>query len=927
MDYSTPKLIQSYASNAGVLAATFSTLGSSKTKFNIPVSNFGKFINDYCELAYDEDSVNLSIGECVENKTTIPLMGIFKFKFEVEDGSEEEVSYFGDDLPLAILKCYQKAMSELLNISTNMSELICCILQNHSYKVRSGIVYIDLVLHFPFCQLDINFTRKVFRPYVEKLLRANKILNMFDTPVMGDWKELLINPGDVIPMYRSTPESNIPYLNLEHIYGIIEDKHIERSVAPEIPLGSIFKVATHSFIYSGKIPFGSIPTEPDEDEDEYSFYNFWTPLFLSIHFWSGQTIPKEIEVDESDMSKKTVFYDVENSESNNPITMAQCLLPLLATKRANEDYSWLDVGRVMYNIYKGSDEGLKVWIDFSSRATVPARDKQACTYKYPEFRANNMLSIATIGWYAKQDNPEAYKNWHNTWCMKALNECLSLNHTDIADAIYRVFWLDYVYADSGYWYEYRNHHYYRINNREPIAFRKKINEVFVKIFEKMRFDLTGESYRASPEEAGKKDMEYKIKAVCELVKRLKNENFRTTVIKTTKDYFHIEEFEEKCDRNHFLTALSNCVLEVVEKRVRPRPGKPEDFVTKFSNIEYPMEFTWESYWVKELIDWVNKITAGDKEYKHYFLKRMASFLRGLNPEKMFDVWTNAGNNGKSMFVKTLQTAFGSYFIDFPTTLLTGGGGKNSSGPSPELAQANNARGAVISETDDRETMKSGIIKRITGGDRIFTRKLNENGGSMEMTFKTIMICNRIPDIANADKALINRFVIFPFLGTWTDSAPDDIEEQFKQRKFKMDHFFDSKIPDLARALIWVCVQYYKYYAEEGLTFPGIIKDYIKKHWEDNDPYLQFIADRLEYAYKDKDKKEIDYDSTLTANDLYPFFKRWYQDNYPGVQVCNIPQFKSDMCMDGRLGNQPVKNCWLGVKLKNIVPELGGGVKI
>jgi phage/plasmid-associated DNA primase len=276
-------------------------------------------------------------------------------------------------------------------------------------------------------------------------------------------------------------------------------------------------------------------------------------------------------------------------------------------------------------------------------------------------------------------------------------------------------------------------------------------------------------------------------------------------------------------------------------------------------------------------------------------------------------------------VKVLQTIFCDYFIDFPTSLLTSGNGKNSSGPSPELAQAANARGAILAEPDDRESMKGGIIKRITGGDRIFTRALNENGGSMDITFKTIMVCNRIPDIANVDRALINRFVVMPFLGTWCEDAPETEEEQFRQRRFKMDINFESRIPELARALLWIMVQYYSYYAEEGLAFPKIVKEYIEKHWADNDHYLQFIAEKIEYAYKDMDRKEYDVNVTLSVQDLYPIFGRWFRDYYPGVNLPTAAQFRSDMEMSGRLGPQPKRGLWLGIRVKQsaLVPDLAG----
>jgi phage/plasmid-associated DNA primase len=186
-----------------------------------------------------------------------------------------------------------------------------------------------------------------------------------------------------------------------------------------------------------------------------------------------------------------------------------------------------------------------------------------------------------------------------------------------------------------------------------------------------------------------------------------------------------------------------------------------------------------------------------------------------------------------------------------------------------------------------------------------------------------MICNRIPDIVNVDKALINRFVIMPFMGVWNDTAPDKEEDQFKMKNFKIDPFFEAKIPELARGLLWIIVHYYAYYAEEGLQFPPIVKEYIKKHWEDNDYYLQFISEKVSYAYKDNDKKIIDEDALLAASDVYPHFLKWFKDYYPGLQVPTMAQMKADLCMSGRLGPQ-LKRSWVGIKVKMPIPELPGG---
>ncbi len=937
MDPKISELIHSCSTSSGISAATYSTLyGSIKTKFNIPISKYGNFMDEYCRLAYEDASEdmgdgipvkNLCIGEVVEGKT-LPLMGNFRFKFHVEEGQEDR-SYFGEDLPLRIIKCYQQAITDLLMVSPKLTEYICCVQQGHSYR-KGDCVIINLLFQFPFCQLDINFTKTTFKPYIVKLLRQNKIINAFDVQPIGDWNEILVDNYEIIPLYRSTSEVGIPHNSLDHIYGYIEEEHIEDSYAPEINLEDVFNIGTFSFLYNGKIPIDSIGQMPKEHEDKEEFLKYWLPLFLSIHYWSGQTTPKESALpkmnESTNNSNKGGPYQVNEADSDNPKIMVHSLLPLLSHERANKDYSWLDVGRSLFNIFGGEEEGLNLWIGFSSRATQLGRDKGACIMKYPEFRDNNFLSIKTIAWYAKLDNEAGYSDWHLSWCNRSLNEALTGHHSDVAKAIYRVYWLEYIYSsDTRIWYQYRNQHYYKVGP-EIFPLRRQIVEHFVNIFERMRSDLSRSvSDNRENDDTTRRSFEVKIKETTELIRKLKNENYKSTVLKTTKDFFQVEEFERLCDKNIYLTALSNCVLEVVDKKVRPRPGKPEDYVLKFSTIVYPFDYNWDSYWVKEVMHWFKQITVGDNELRHYFLKRLSSFLRGLNPEKLFDVWTNEGNGGKSMLTKTLQHIFGSYFIDFPVSLLTGGTGKNSGGPNPELAQANNARGAILAEPDDRETMKGGMIKRLTGGDRLFTRELHSNGGSMELTFKTILVCNRIPDIANVDKALIRRFVIMPFLGTWCDDAPEDDESQFRMRKFKIDPFFESKIPDLAKGLLWIIVQYYKYYAEEGLKFPKIVDEYIEKHWQDNDWYLLFIAEKIIYAYKDNDKKEIDTDASLSASEIYQSFQRWFKDYYPGMNVPSLAQMKADLSMAGRLGPQTKRAQWCGIKIKQAIPELGANL--
>lgn len=473
MDSRLSELIHSSTNTTGIPVATYRSLFGIQSKFTVPANKIGEFMNGYCKLAYEDEKMDegdgipptkLCIAEMIEGRTTLPLIGDFRLKFHVEEG-EEERSYYGEDFPLRVIKCYQKAMSDLLNISNNQSEYICCVLEGHTYR-KGDMVYMNIVFQFPFCQLDINYTKRVFRPYVEKLLRQTRVIECFDTQPVGDWKDVIVDVKEFVPMYRSTAQDGIPHLTLYHIYGKIEDEHIEESYCGDYSLSSVFKLENHSFIYNGRIPAGDIPLEPSEDEDEEEFKRYWLPLFLSIHFWSGQTIPKQIAEKPGDKPVRSP-YEIDEADSDNPVRMAHALLTLLAPERANKDYCWLDVGRCLYNITNGTDEGLNMWINFSSRATVPGRDQNMCKYKYRELNGTN-LTVKTLAWYAKLDNPNGYNEWHSGWCQRAFNDALSSLHADVSKAIYRYFWLEYVFsADSKYWYQYRGHHFYRIG-QEPI---------------------------------------------------------------------------------------------------------------------------------------------------------------------------------------------------------------------------------------------------------------------------------------------------------------------------------------------------------------------------------------------------------------------------------------------------------------------------
>jgi phage/plasmid-associated DNA primase len=252
------------------------------------------------------------------------------------------------------------------------------------------------------------------------------------------------------------------------------------------------------------------------------------------------------------------------------------------------------------------------------------------------------------------------------------------------------------------------------------------------------------------------------------------------------------------------------------------------------------------------------------------------------------------------------------------------------------------------------SIKAPRIKRVTGGDSYFVRNCNQDGGSIETTFKPVLVLNNVPDIQGMEEATKTRFSMVPYESRWLRpeevdkldfELPDDIEEQIKLKTFVMDGEFDRHIPSLANALLWIAVQYYEVYSNEGLKDPPYMQKWMEDYWKKNDCYTSFIAERLENPMIsvecDKCKghkgdsiespsicdkcngtkfiEEIDIQKSITATELYPEFKRWFFETYPNKKKDQLPdkkKFTSVMSNKDKLRPQHNRRWW-GVVLRKV----------
>ena len=911
---------------------SFVTYYGPSMNFTIKPNKLTDFWQGYCQTITRDDE-NYGFGEKLP--THCPVTARFTLKFQNSDSSGEEKKIYPLSFLLCLVQCMQQAIIDTLEVTytsgENCEQLICAVQESDQPRIETtpsgDFLIMQLQLQFPYCKDDLSHQRTTLRYKIIEHFRKINIMNHLSHAPVGDWDTIMEVLGDSIPLYRSTTRSEIPKLTLNYIFGPVP---ADVTNIPALTLSDVFHYMRHIHVESGEIKASLFNGEYDLDH--------WTPLFLSMNYCRQVTPHREIQAilrprERPQESPGGRPFSGDISEEND-IQKAERFLHMMRDNplRVTEENYWRDIGKALHRCSKGGEDGLQAWIGFTERHD---RDPDECRMLYytPEFQ-NSRLTIRTLAWFARedapmlagQDNPHIteYTEWHRLWCIPWMSKATSCRHAHVGEAFYRVYWLSHINstATNSGWYAFRNHVW------NPDVQGNILQGYLIKEFANMFSRLSRECRKRyeESEDANDRDREQnQAKKYEEVVGKLGMLPYQKSILGQCCQMFYTEDFNKYLDTNPCTIGMSNCVIEVCNGHSYVRPGKPEDYIKMSTHLRYPepkenMSYTHPSY--LKLNQWLSQVFV-DSSLKHHFLKICASLLRGRNAEKRFHVWTGSGNNSKSMIVKLLQIAFGSYCVDFPMALLTGKAG-SSSGPNPELAQSRGAHIAVLAEPDEEEKMKGGTIKRYTGGDRFFARMCNENGGSIEAMFKTILMCNDIPPIPSGGQAVRNRLSALPFLSKWVENPPETEEEQKKQRRFLLDPFFEDNIPSLAPAFMFLLVQYYPIYIREGIIDPQIVKDTTEQYWRENDPYQNFHEEMVVEAKirGATGEESIDMGASLTFTDLFGAFKSYYRDHYPGAPMPNSTQAKSHF--EKRMGLQRNRR-WFGVRLSNpltlqVVPQ-------
>ncbi len=847
------------------------------------------FWRTWCETVQTSPDKVIGLGE--KPQTYIPVLADIDIKRDFDVGDEVPDKLYTHEHILKTVEIYQTVIATIVANHTQ-AHLTCIVLEKPAYtqvktddhRARKNGFH----LHFPFVFLSRHEQELHLIPRIREAVIAQQTFADIGLDCSKKGVDKIIDKAVVCNawlLYGSRKASEQEPYRMTHIYDHCMN---------EVP----------------RAEFASMCTIYDTDEQpipvDVDNLDFLLPRILSI-------IP--MNRDTSDVCKDLLFPPqvlsamVRNSDDGpkkyDALTVAENLekaaklMPLLSDARAEDRNEWMSIGWTLFTISEGGGEGLNLWMDFSRRSESQFNESQ-CIHTWNHMEVGNS-TIATLIYFAKQDSPEALQALRNEDAEADVDILINGlgTQTSVARALYKTHGDVFVCAGivSNSWFHFENHIW--VEDESGVSLTKLMSAYLVDLFRSRLQTLD-----ADEDDEDKKSK--RRKGIIRMINNLENAAYKKNVLRECAEIFYDREFLDKLNANPYIIGMQNGVYDL--KANIHRAGQPSDFISKKMKVAWN---TTLSVGCDEVLR-VHQLLAQffpNANIRRYFLDTIAEIFVGGNSRKHVYVLSGDGDNGKSMIELIIEEMMGEYAIKLPTSLIVGSRTQSSSA-SPELIRAGDGvRFAVLQEPDKNDVVNVGILKEMSGNDTFYARGLFQKGREIVPMFTLYIVCNDMPRIPHNDRAAWNRLRVILFEANFCNDAPEDKDEQVRQKKFPKDEHFKDKIPEIIEAWAWVLLEHRR--NNPARHEPAEVTAATNVYKAKNDVYMQFIDQRI----------VEDPDGRIHIDEFWAAFKIWFKDSFGPNKQNSIPS-KTDFIeyvqrsWGGTTRNGKPKFAWTGRRLSS-----------
>ena len=631
--------------------------------------------------------------------------------------------------------------------------------------------------------------------------------------------------------------------------------------------------------------------------------DFELPKILSIRHekdrcYRGVIVPPPNAPAFTKTQRDKIFKQTSQKTILQDLTLAKNLLDeCISDERASSYQDWSKIGMILASIGRGEqgeescDQAFEIWDEFSQRAPdkydQPALISRWNTYSVARSKGGKGLTMGTLRFYAKLDNPSKYEKITSELRHERCNNTLQGSTRRPTDYQMAKLLLDLepsriIFAPgqkSGGQFYYFNGISWEPESNDDCKLRSLMSEELVEDFRRARSELVGimldnKSDKDDTSGSGPAHNAEKMKTVAATEQMLQDNPSKERILKECRNVFANRNFVSLLDKEGKCIAFKNGIYDMRSIPHGFRSALPDDFISKTLPIHYS-EYTQDHDDIIQLKLFFERLFP-DSEVREYVLDKFSSFFEGGNFSKEFMIWKGGGNNGKSVCANLLGAMFGDLHRKFQTSIFSGKRGE-ANGAAPMIARARPpTRLVVLEEPDKGEVMNVGLLKQLTGNDSVYARDLYQAGSeTTEFTpmFKIILHCNELPELRGADQATWNRIRVIPFESEFVDQGVKISPES--KNTFHKDPALASSMPEwMLPAAAWFLLDRWSEISrssEEGgrqqTPCPDKVLEATKLYSTQYDNVQDFFMERI----------SIEGTSTVKFAVIFSTFQSWYRE--------------------------------------------------
>lgn len=249
---------------------------------------------------------------------------------------------------------------------------------------------------------------------------------------------------------------------------------------------------------------------------------------------------------------------------------------------------------------------------------------------------------------------------------------------------------------------------------------------------------------------------------------------------------------------------------------------------------------------------LQEIFGGDQELIRYVQKAVGYSLSGSTAEQCAFFCFGFGRNGKSTFLDVLSAMMGDYAVNIqPETIMvkhTSGGGASS-----DIARLKGARFVTSVEPNEGMRLNEGLLKQLTGGDRVTARYQYGQEFEFKPEFKLWMGTNHKPIIRGTDTGIWRRIHLIPF--------------QVQIPEEKVDKHLELHLRQELPGILHWAVEGCQLWQKEGLDKPPVMREALKEYRSEMDVVSAFLSACCTMG-----------EGREKPSDLYQAYNKWASEN-------------------------------------------------